>query len=145
MKKINQKCMDCSTLDIRNMEEKPACYQIRTCARMRSYYRNHDEKKLKMRLNFFKYKNMGTQCALCCSRIRLEVHHIEPRLGREDRDDLNNMITLCHDCHAVVEAYTKRVRYFYTLQESLALGKNVTVNDNPIGVGVLPIVSKVSS
>jgi len=120
------KCMECSYLDIRHMEEKPTCYNIKVCARRRSYYRDHDAKKTKMRMRFVAYQNQANECCLCHAKHRLETHHIEPRHGKENRDELSNMLTLCHDCHVIVESYTRKVRVFYSLQESLATGVNVT-------------------
>jgi 5-methylcytosine-specific restriction endonuclease McrA len=40
---------------------------------------------------------------LCLSRERLEVHHLSyARLGREELSDL---ITLCHECHKAVHKH----------------------------------------
>lgn len=41
------------------------------------------------------------KCYICKQKdIQLEVHHIEPWLdNKEDRLNINNMITLCHYCH----------------------------------------------
>lgn len=42
----------------------------------------------------------GYRCKLCGSRDELEVHHkTYERIGREDLDDL---VTLCHRCHGIV-------------------------------------------
>lgn len=39
-------------------------------------------------------------CVICGSNKRLEAHHIESRKKRPDlADDIENGVTLCHDCH----------------------------------------------
>lgn len=40
----------------------------------------------------------GHKCVYCGSRHRLQVHHIRP-LTRGGTNDVNNLVTLCHDCH----------------------------------------------
>ena len=45
------------------------------------------------------------QSSTCCSKENLEVHHIIPIHDGGDEFDMDNCITLCHDCH--VEAHRK--------------------------------------
>lgn len=51
-------------------------------------------------------KRDGEQCVTCGSRDRLEVNHIEPRVGQGYGwgcwNHQDNLETLCHDCHVKV-------------------------------------------
>ena len=59
------------------------------------------QRKRRQRLKHDKYR-----CRTCWSTKRLEVHHCTyDRLGREKLDDL---ITLCRDCHQAVSDSIKR-------------------------------------
>lgn len=45
----------------------------------------------------------NNQCRICGIRVGLEVHHIEGEFADalpEVYNDLKNLITLCHHCHA---------------------------------------------
>lgn len=54
-------------------------------------------------------KRDGFQCQTCLSRDALEVHHkTYDRLFNEDMEDL---ITLCHECHEAITAVIRRRRY----------------------------------
>lgn len=49
------------------------------------------------------------QCQACLSSEDLEVHHkTYARLGHEDLDDL---ITFCHDCHEAITTVIRRRKY----------------------------------
>ena len=44
----------------------------------------------------------GERCRECGSTDKLEVHHIKPLAERGDKYELENLVTLCHDCHVRV-------------------------------------------
>lgn len=47
----------------------------------------------------------GNKCVFCGSVIKLEAHHITPRAVSPDRaTDLENGITLCHECRYTAHA-----------------------------------------
>jgi len=43
----------------------------------------------------------GFKCQHCGSKDKLEVHHIIYR-SQDGTNDINNLITLCHECHQEV-------------------------------------------
>lgn len=47
-------------------------------------------------------------CQFCGTRRNLEVHHLLYR-SHGGKDDLDNLLTLCHRCHAAVHERTMRV------------------------------------
>ena len=48
------------------------------------------------------------ECQFCSANSDLEVHHVVPRrFGGSD--DLENLVTVCKDCHGRLEACTRRV------------------------------------
>jgi hypothetical protein len=61
----------------------------------------------------------SNQCQTCLSLDNLEVHHkTYERLGDEALEDL---ITLCHECHEAITTVIRRRRYE---------GKTITINDH---------------
>lgn len=51
----------------------------------------------------------GNKCRTCLSKERLEVHHVTyERFGNENLDDL---ITLCRDCHEAITNSIRNRRY----------------------------------
>jgi 5-methylcytosine-specific restriction endonuclease McrA len=44
----------------------------------------------------------GHKCKLCGATYPLECHHIIP-FRRSLDNSVNNLVTLCHDCHAKVD------------------------------------------
>ena len=103
-KKVNEKCVQCASVDMRNLKDKPECYQIRKCARRRSYYRHHDADKKKQRERHIYIKYADDHCAMCNSTELLEVHHIRPQVLGAEHTRMNTM-TLCHHCHKVITKY----------------------------------------
>ena len=47
-------------------------------------------------------KRDGERCRQCGSTDRLQVHHIKPLAEGGDKYALENLMTLCHDCHVRV-------------------------------------------
>lgn len=67
-------------------------------ARYKDYLHSPAWKRLRERV----LERDGHACTRCHSTRRLECHHRSyQRFGHEDLDDLQ---TLCHDCHMAVEA-----------------------------------------
>jgi predicted HNH restriction endonuclease len=98
-----KKCIECAKAkDIK--QNKPECYDIKVCARKRSYYRHWEKNKRKQikRHRYLKYR--GDKCALCSNYDGLEVHHIQPQ-SKGGLDARFNTITLCKNCHKVISSY----------------------------------------
>lgn len=59
----------------------------------------------------------GGRCRLCGDHRNLETHHLRPRslVGKALRDRLQNLVTVCHDCH---EEVTKHIVKLYALDEA---------------------------
>lgn len=54
------------------------------------------------RARFLAKRRDGFKCAQCGSRNKLEVHHVKRVRDAPDLAfDLNNLLTLCRDCHTV--------------------------------------------
>lgn len=47
------------------------------------------------------YKREGYECAVCGSTRQLEIHHIIKR-SRGGKNDLPNLVCLCHRCHCLL-------------------------------------------
>lgn len=60
-------------------------------------------------------KRDGDRCVLCGCKNGLEVNHITPRRGRGYgtgcHNHLDNLETLCHDCHVRVTKRQRRARW----------------------------------
>ena len=54
------------------------------------------------------YRRDGYRCALCDSTRYLQIHHIIPRGQGGPKDNPENMITLCADCHALAHGIDLR-------------------------------------
>jgi len=46
------------------------------------------------------YRRDGYRCALCDSTQYIQIHHAVPR-GQGGTNNVQNLITLCMDCHAL--------------------------------------------
>ena len=46
------------------------------------------------------YRRDGYRCALCDSTKYIQIHHCVPR-GKGGTNSIQNLITLCSDCHAM--------------------------------------------
>jgi 5-methylcytosine-specific restriction endonuclease McrA len=54
------------------------------------------------RVRFLAKRRDGFKCVKCGSRNKLECHHVKPVRERPDLAfELDNLQTLCRDCHAV--------------------------------------------
>lgn len=53
------------------------------------------------------YARDGFRCALCDSTKYLQVHHCVPR-GKGGTDNVQNLICLCADCHAMAHGTNLR-------------------------------------
>jgi 5-methylcytosine-specific restriction endonuclease McrA len=60
----------------------------------------------------------GHHCRVCGSLFTLETHHLVPRsiAGRDVRDLVSNLVTLCADCHKDV---TRHVVKLYPIDPAL--------------------------
>ena len=107
--KINNKCLECSKTNwrVKNNKE-PSCYIKRVCGKKRSYYRNIEHYRAKLRAYHRYLKFLGDKCFVCGSKDKLEAHHIEPQaMGGEDIQ--TNIVTLCSVCHKVISIYHRRL------------------------------------
>jgi 5-methylcytosine-specific restriction endonuclease McrA len=54
----------------------------------------------------------GRHCRICGSQFALETHHLIPRslVGKSLRDEVSNLITLCHDCHEQVTRHVMKLQ-----------------------------------
>ena len=46
------------------------------------------------------YRRDGWRCALCDNTRYIQIHHVIPR-GKGGPNSVQNLITLCSDCHAL--------------------------------------------
>ena len=53
------------------------------------------------------YRRDGWRCALCDSTQYIQIHHVVPR-GKGGPQTMQNMITLCADCHALAHGIDLR-------------------------------------
>lgn len=53
------------------------------------------------------YRRDGWRCALCDSTQYIQIHHAVPR-GEGGTDEMQNLITLCADCHALAHGMDLR-------------------------------------
>ena len=53
------------------------------------------------------YRRDGYRCALCDSTKYLQIHHVVPR-GEGGTDNIQNLICLCADCHALAHGTNLR-------------------------------------
>ena len=54
------------------------------------------------------YARDGYRCALCDSTRYLQIHHVVPRGKGGPRDNEQNLVTLCADCHALAHGTNLR-------------------------------------
>lgn len=111
MRKVNQKCLECSKLNHKlKSTPTPDCYKGKSCQKKRCYYRNidHYRKELIKRHRYLRFK--GDKCCLCNSIEMLEVHHVVPQCKGE-LDCKINLITLCYNCHKTITKYHKTIGY----------------------------------
>ena len=53
------------------------------------------------------YRRDGWRCALCDSTQYIQIHHCVPR-GQGGTDEVENLITLCADCHTLAHGMDLR-------------------------------------
>ena len=53
------------------------------------------------------YRRDGFRCALCDSTQYIQIHHAVPR-GQGGTNNIQNLITLCQDCHALAHGIDLR-------------------------------------
>lgn len=58
-------------------------------------------------------KNYNAKCHVCEGEERLQVHHLRYDNRGNEHNNLQDLIPLCHDCHAMI----------HVLQESYSIGK----------------------
>ncbi len=111
MKPINLKCQECAVDHPGRFYsgDRPECWKLRKCSRLRYHYRNLEKSRLSQRERHRYVKYRGTKCALCASSEALQCHHIIPQL-KGGADDSENVVTLCAACHRLIEAYRKMER-----------------------------------
>ena len=54
------------------------------------------------------YRRDGYRCALCDNDRYIQIHHVIPRGQGGPKDNPENMITLCSDCHALAHGINLR-------------------------------------
>lgn len=111
MKPINEKCLKCALKFEGKMIDcmKPKCWDVRVCSRKRYHYRNLEANRVRQREYHRYLRYRADKCSLCGSVDRLECHHIIPQL-QGGADDPSNVVTLCHACHTIIEAYKDMAR-----------------------------------
>lgn len=109
MRKFNQKCYDCGQV-LRDVfvRNRPECYNYVNCRRIRSYYRDYENNKLRQHKWHVWMKFKGTECFVCGSKENLECHHIEAR-RLSKKDTAKNVITLCSACHKVLTIFERKL------------------------------------
>lgn len=87
------------------------------------------------------HKNMAlkSECEMCGSTDRLELHHIKPiALGGTNRPE--NLQTLCHDCHMAVHKIMKipreRTRFAVAYMGNEKIIKNTPAGLRRLGVDI---------
>lgn len=111
-KPVNEKCLNCalSLPSPVRQDQKPPCWDLKVCPRRRGHYRDLEASRQKQRARHRYLRLAGDKCALCSSTEKLEAHHIvSQRQGGKDTPD--NVLTLCHTCHVVVEAYRRWTQF----------------------------------
>jgi hypothetical protein len=79
--------------------------------RKRLNQQKQDEEWAKWRTNV--YKRDKYTCQECGSKNNIEPHHIKPQYYFDNfRFDVNNGITLCHECHMKIEQKRKEMGMF---------------------------------
>lgn len=53
------------------------------------------------------YRRDGWRCALCDSTRCIQIHHVVPR-GKGGPNTMQNLITLCSDCHGLAHGIDLR-------------------------------------
>lgn len=117
-KPICQKCVECSKISFRGVEDKdkPGCWIVGACTRKRNYYKNIDQKRTYYRQKHHYIKYCTGVCALCKSTEKIEVHHIQPQLNGGEHT-INNTMTLCNVCHGIITNYYKAIRGIKQVEE----------------------------
>jgi hypothetical protein len=107
-KPINEKCLNCAVTmpTMPRDSTKPPCWEVRKCSRKRHHYRNLEDSRRAQRERHRYMRLKGDCCVLCQSTEELECHHIIPQL-QGGPDTANNVMTLCHRCHKIVESYRR--------------------------------------
>jgi 5-methylcytosine-specific restriction endonuclease McrA len=101
------------------------CYSDvgRLCSRRRYHYRHLEANRARFREHHRYIRFKSDHCLVCGSRDALECHHIIPqRQGGPDNTD--NVITLCHTCHRIVELYLHGIKakgYRYVKRKPIVL------------------------
>jgi len=93
-------CLDCTT-PTRNKGQRcdtcrPAKQQTHNTTR--AYYHTPEWRRLRTQCLARDYQ----QCVICTSTHRLTAHHLHARKDGGP-DTLNNLTTLCHTCHDLIE------------------------------------------
>jgi len=106
---INKKCMECSKIRFEPYEDKPECYKKGACEKKKCYYRRLEYYRQQLRKNHIYLRFKDDHCLLCDSKENLEVHHIQAQsIGGKSHVD--NLITLCRDCHLKITSYHRAMR-----------------------------------
>ena len=108
-RKTNIKCLECSKVNWRRKENaEPKCYVKLVCGKKRSYYRNIEHYRAKLRQYHRYIKFLGDKCFVCGSTERLEAHHAQSQASG-GLDTESNIVTLCSVCHKVITIYNRRL------------------------------------
>ena len=108
-KTINLKCLECSKVSRSVFTvNHPACYDGVNCRRRRSYYRNHEENKLKEHRWHRYLKFRSDTCFVCGSMDALETHHVIAQ-SSGGKDTAENVLTLCSSCHRVITLFERKL------------------------------------
>jgi 5-methylcytosine-specific restriction endonuclease McrA len=77
----------------------------------------------------------GHHCRICGSLFNLETHHLVPRspVGRALRDLVENLVTLCVDCHRDVTRHVIKLFAITPALGAAALNLRVEKFDKDIG------------
>lgn len=77
------------------------------------------KKHLKVYFEFFKISPTEFVSCLLCGKRATEIHHIIPRsrIFGKDRDAIENLCALCHECHYMIHNKSSPSKFEKELKE----------------------------